>query len=223
MPAFPIRMSLPAPAKGMSLPEPPIRMSLPSPPKRFAAGSAPLASFSEIWSLPSWPKTWMSVVLATVGAPPVTETAPPLTRMWPAMSRLTTMLLSKLSPKTDRTPVPGANDAVTDGRMRSLSGSRVRTARRWLGCLRPDRETGRDFFFNMRLIQDSTMISLQKENRGTAAPPMDFDHPASRGSRSVHNGTPPVHGETTLLGTRGHNTGKREKTRDVSSRPVVAH
>ena len=45
-------------------------MSLPSPPKRLAAGRAPLVSLSVMVSLPPRPKTWMSVVLATVGVPP---------------------------------------------------------------------------------------------------------------------------------------------------------
>ena len=50
-------------------------------------------------------------MLATVGVPPMTETAPPLTRIVPAASRLTVMLLSRLSPLTLSTPL--LNDAVT--------------------------------------------------------------------------------------------------------------
>ena len=69
-----------------------------------AAGSAPLTSLSVIMSLPPRPKTWISEVLATVGVPPTTATAPPLTRIWPAASRLTVMLLSRLSPMTVSTP-----------------------------------------------------------------------------------------------------------------------
>ena len=40
------------------------------PPKRLARGSAPLVSSRTITSLPDWPNTWMSAVLATVGVPP---------------------------------------------------------------------------------------------------------------------------------------------------------
>ena len=44
-------------------------------------------------SLPPWPKTWISDVLATVGVPPTTAIAPPLTRIRPAASRLTVIEL----------------------------------------------------------------------------------------------------------------------------------
>ena len=39
--------------------------------EQVGRGSAPLASSSVIVSLPPWPKTWISAVLATVGVPPV--------------------------------------------------------------------------------------------------------------------------------------------------------
>ena len=86
---------------------------MPAPPNRFARGSAPLTWLSVIVSLPPWPKTWISVVFATVGAPPATATAPPFTRIWPAALRLIVMLLSRLSPNTVSWPAPGLNDAVT--------------------------------------------------------------------------------------------------------------
>ena len=101
--------------------EPPVRVSLPSPPKRFAAGRAPLVSSSEIVSLPACPKTWISVVLATVGVPPWTATAPPLTRIVPAASRQTTMVLSWASPITVKSPGRRRNVAVTAGRTRRSS------------------------------------------------------------------------------------------------------
>ncbi len=50
--------------------------------------------------------------MATVGVPPWTATAPPLTRILPAASRLTVMVLSRLSPNTVSTPVLGENVAV---------------------------------------------------------------------------------------------------------------
>src|SRR5438046_6262087 len=112
----------------------------------------------------------MSEVFATVAAPPVSGTAPPLTRICPAASRLTTIVLFWASPTTDRMPVPVANDAVTAGRMRSLRDSRAGKKRAGLGCLRPDREIGRDFFFNIRLNQDSTMKASRKRKRGHHCP-----------------------------------------------------
>ena len=72
-------------------------MSLPAPPNRFACGSAPLASLRVSVSLPPWPKTWISVVLATVGVPPMTGTAPLLTRIVPAASRLIVIVLSRVA------------------------------------------------------------------------------------------------------------------------------
>jgi hypothetical protein len=48
--------------------------------------------------------------LATFGEPPLTVTAPPLTRILPAASRLTVIVLSRLSPNTDS--VPALNVAV---------------------------------------------------------------------------------------------------------------
>src|SRR4051794_41829759 len=53
----------------------------------------------------------MSGVLPTAAAPPATVTAPPLTRSLPAASRLTVMLLLRLSPNT--LSVPLLNVAVT--------------------------------------------------------------------------------------------------------------
>ena len=53
-------------------------------------------------------------------------TAPPLMRILPAASRLTTMLLSKLSPKTVNALAPAINVAVTDRTTRSPSCSKVR-------------------------------------------------------------------------------------------------
>ena len=81
-----------------------MRVSLPAPPNRFAAGSAPLTSLSAITSWPSRPKTRISVVLATVGEPPMTVTAPPFTRIVPAALRLIAIELSALSPDTVSTP-----------------------------------------------------------------------------------------------------------------------
>ena len=56
LPPLPLSVSLPAWPNSRSLPEPPVSVSLPSPPKMCAAGSAPLASSTEIVSLPPWPK-----------------------------------------------------------------------------------------------------------------------------------------------------------------------
>ena len=67
-------------------------------------GSAPLVSLSVTTSLPPWPNTWISAVLATVGVPPVTATAPPFTRIFPAASRLTVIVLSSASPNTVSCP-----------------------------------------------------------------------------------------------------------------------
>src|SRR5205085_1935220 len=92
-----------------------VSTSLPAPPNRRAAGRAPLASFRLRASLPPWPKTWTVAVLATVGAPPVTATAPPLTRIAPAAVRLTTMVLFRASPKTDKTPAPHRRSHPLEG------------------------------------------------------------------------------------------------------------
>src|SRR5262249_55570723 len=101
----------------------------------------------------------MSVVLATVGVPPWTVTLPPLTRICPAASRLTTMVLSWASPTTDRTPVSGANDAVTDGRIRSLRCSRAGRKRLRQRSLR----AGRDFPFSVRFNHDIAMKRTFRE------------------------------------------------------------
>src|SRR5664279_3431524 len=104
MPPLPSRVSLRPWPKSRSAPEPPVATSFPSPPNRLARGSAPLASSSVIVSLPPRPKTWISVVLATVGVPPFTVIAPPLTRIAPAAFRLMVMVLFALSPLTVRMP-----------------------------------------------------------------------------------------------------------------------
>ena len=65
-----------------------VSVSSPVPPKRLARGSAPFVSSRAITSLPAWPNTWMSAVLATVGVPPETGIAPLFTRIVPAASRL---------------------------------------------------------------------------------------------------------------------------------------
>ena len=104
-PPRPTRVSLPACPKSWSPPAPPVTLSLPTPPNRFARGSAPLTSLRVITSSLPRPKTWISVVLATVGEAPTTATAPPLTRIVPTASRLTSMLLAALSPKTVSTPL----------------------------------------------------------------------------------------------------------------------
>src|ERR1700722_2774469 len=103
----------------------------------------------------------MSAVLATVASPPLTETAPPLMRMWPAASRLTTILLSRLAPKTDRMPAAGVKDAVTDRRMRSLRGSRPGKERKPSGLLR----IGRDFCFRNRVNKDAAMRRNLRDRR----------------------------------------------------------
>ena len=69
-------------------------------------------------SLPPWPKTWIRLVLATVGVPPRIATAPPLTRIVPAALRLTVIVLSRASPKTVRMPAAGEKVAVTAGMTR---------------------------------------------------------------------------------------------------------
>ena len=62
--------------------------------------------------MPSRPDTWIRLVLATVGVPPMTVIAPPLTRILPAASRLIVIELLLLSPSTVRVPVPALNVAV---------------------------------------------------------------------------------------------------------------
>ena len=130
LPALPISVSLPAPPNSWSLPEPPINVSLPEPPNSLAAGSAPLVSSSEIVSLPPVPNTWMKEVLATVAGPPVTVTAPPLTKIVPAASRLTTIVLLRLSSNTDRMPEPGEKLALIAMVVVLSKGSRAEEARR---------------------------------------------------------------------------------------------
>ena len=63
-------------------------------------------------SFPAWPNTWISVVFATVAWPPMTGIAPPLIRIWPAALRLTVIVSSVLSPKTDSRPVLGEKLAL---------------------------------------------------------------------------------------------------------------
>src|SRR5262249_30452161 len=53
-----------------------------------------------------------SVVLATVGVPPSTETAPPLTKICPAALRLMVVVPSPLSSNTDSKPALGENLAL---------------------------------------------------------------------------------------------------------------
>ena len=77
----------------------------------LARGSAPLASSSLRVSLPPWPNTWISAVLATVAVPPLICTAPPLTRMFPAALRLVMIMLSSESPNS--VSVPRKKLAVT--------------------------------------------------------------------------------------------------------------
>ena len=70
------------PPNSRSLPEPPVRMSLPSPPNRLRSGQRAVGLVESDRVVAAWPNTWISVVLATVGVPPVTATAPPLTRIF---------------------------------------------------------------------------------------------------------------------------------------------
>ena len=98
----------PAWPKSWSAPEPPVRVSLPAPPNRWAFGRAPLASSRVMVSLPAWPNTLISVVLATVGVPPRTATAPPLTRMLPGGVAADGDGVVPASPKTVRMPRPAA-------------------------------------------------------------------------------------------------------------------
>jgi hypothetical protein len=86
-------------------------------------------------------------------------------------------------------------------------------------CLRPDRETGRGSFFNIRLLQDSAMKSLQKEKRGTAAPPTDLDHPASRGGRSAHSGRPSARRKN-LAGHPQRQRGETGEDWSIAGRPL---
>src|SRR5207253_5378378 len=91
------------------------------------------------------------------------------------------MVLDWASPKAVRTCAAGENIPETAGRIRSFSCSRVGKTRPRFGCLRLDRESvAWDFFFNIRLNQESAMKNLQKGNWGPTAPPADFDHPARR-------------------------------------------
>src|SRR5215813_13428550 len=58
-------------------------------------------------SSPAVPNTWIKEVFATVAVPPVTVTAPPLMRIVPAASRLTTIVLLRLSSNTESRPAVG--------------------------------------------------------------------------------------------------------------------
>ena len=133
-PPLPSSVSLPLWPKSMSLPEPPVIVSLPAPPKRFARGSAPCASVSVMMSLPPWPKTCISAVLATVGVPPLTGTAPPLIRICPAALRLRSMVLLRASPSTERVPLAGVNVAVTAWMENSLPSTCSPRARASRNC-----------------------------------------------------------------------------------------
>jgi hypothetical protein len=95
---LPSSVSLPAPPSTviwMSAARFPVAAKLSSPPL------APTKSFSEVpTSIANGAglKTWIRVVLATVGVPPTTETAPLLTRIFAAASRLIWIVLSSESP-----------------------------------------------------------------------------------------------------------------------------
>src|SRR5262249_32838988 len=108
-------------------------------------------------------------VLATVGVPPSTVTAPLLTRIFPAASRLMVMVLSRASPKTDRTPPPGEKKAVTAGVMRSLSCStdnRQRARHVLRAARRPLPARGRSRFQKFR----STVTSRPEDVMGLFRP-----------------------------------------------------
>src|SRR5687768_12516566 len=64
-------------------------------------------------SLPPWPNTWISAVLATVAVPPLMATAPPFTRIVPAALRANVMVLLRLSPNVVRSCAVGLKVAVT--------------------------------------------------------------------------------------------------------------
>lgn len=106
----------------MSPPDPPVSVSLPAPPNRFAAGIAPLLSSMVMMSLPSRPKAWISLVLATVAGPPLTATAPPLTTIVPPALRPSTIVLFMPVPRTER--IPAEKFAVT-----AMCASRLRDCR----------------------------------------------------------------------------------------------
>jgi hypothetical protein len=58
-------------------------------------------------------------------------TAPPFTNSLPAASRLTSIVLSKLSPITAKTPLLGMKKAFTAGVIRGPSVSKLAARRRW--------------------------------------------------------------------------------------------
>src|SRR5262245_63041536 len=76
--------------------------------------------------------------------------------MTPAALRLMVMLFDRLSPKTDKVPVPGRKEAVTAGAMRAARGSKSRVKRPFHMGLRLRGESEprpRDLFFqNLRSI-----------------------------------------------------------------------
>jgi hypothetical protein len=78
------------------------------PPPSIVIGTVELLS-PAMTSSPPRPESWICVVFAMVGVPPTIGTAPPLMRMLPAASRLTAIVLSRLSPVAVNRPVAGSN------------------------------------------------------------------------------------------------------------------
>ena len=87
-----------------------MRTSLPAPPNRLRLRQRAVGLVEGDGVVAAQAEDRISVVLATVGVPPVTATAPPLTRILPAALRLIAMVLSAPSPSTVSTPP--ANVAV---------------------------------------------------------------------------------------------------------------
>src|SRR5262245_34803838 len=89
-------------------------------------------------SAPPRPASWIWVVFATLGVPPTIGTAPPLMRMAPAASRLTVIVLSRLSPVAVNRPVAGSNllETAISFVLSNIQGAQTRIAATACGVLR---------------------------------------------------------------------------------------
>src|SRR5262249_57819898 len=124
------------------------------------------------WPLPCRAPPLRTAVVTAGWNEPLPLPSSTLTLLWePALTTARSGVPSwlKSATVTARGATPTGN--VTGGRkvgtVRSSNAStRSRGGPGRRVGLRPDRETARDHFFHSRLIQDSAMRSLQKDNRG---------------------------------------------------------
>src|SRR5262245_27456900 len=100
--------------------------------------------------------------------------------MVPAASRLTVMVLSRLSPKT--VSAPALKKAETVGVMRSASGSSLGRNPRSRGDWRPVGETGPDFFRERRSQESDMRRYLQGRKHEDRRPRRGRDNPRVRGA-----------------------------------------